>query len=149
MPLRYPDTAGPRFLLKGFALHPLLTGGTGQLPDKPKFEDRLNRYAAICILTERVRPYLSDIRMVIRFVSPPQKQRRRLPVAVFTFCISQKRAASARRQIRRVLSILFIPNRIRRTRVEGTASAAIMDRGVLCSLYENRIWLCGQQHPYL
>ena len=30
-----------------------------------------------------------------------------------------------------------------------TALAAIMDRGVLYSLYGNRIWLCGQQHPYL
>lgn len=48
-----------------------------------------------------------------------------------------------------LFSVRFIPNRVWGIRVGDTALAAIMDRGVLCSLYGNRIWLCGQQHPYL
>ena len=40
-----PDTAGPRFLLKGFALHPLFSGERGNSPINPNlpFPDLLTK----------------------------------------------------------------------------------------------------------
>jgi len=73
------------------------------------------------------------------------------------FCYSRKhifRIFNKKRKPFRERPALFVINSLYTKPLlefplSGTALAAIMDRGVLCLLYGNRIWLCGQQHPYL